>query len=109
MPQTAWIWDISQLQLKAVLTHVNQIKSMEFSSQSEHLVITTGQNKAFIWNPSGASVCEIPVNEAKASKGLITQKAQWNNQGNALVLADKTNCVVAFPSNQFLASAGGGL
>lgn len=40
-PNCVWIWDISTLSLSVILIHFDPVKSIDWSSQSNHLVIAT--------------------------------------------------------------------
>ena len=59
-PHALFIWEIQTLELKSILYHQNPIKSFTWSKNSNQLLLVTGKNRIFIWNPDVASICDIP-------------------------------------------------
>lgn len=57
-----------------------------------------------MWSPKGASICELPVNEAinATNQGFSVQKIKWNPRGNNIMLMDKVNAIMAFPGMEFM-------
>jgi WD40 repeat protein len=55
-PNCVFIWDVSALRLTVVLIHFDPVKSLDWASKTNHLVIATNTSRIFIWSVNGASV-----------------------------------------------------
>jgi len=60
MPNAVWVWDMTCLELASVLIHKDSVKSFKFSPNRNDLYIVTGAGRVYTWNPTGASVIELP-------------------------------------------------
>ena len=99
MPNAVWVWDMTKLELKTLLVHLDQVKSFKFSPDSHTLVIGTGKSRVFVWTPKGACVVDLPKNEISMqfAKDLNVSKVSWNPQGKNLVFSDGSMAILAFP------------
>lgn len=97
-PNCVWIWDLSTLSLSVVLIHLEPVKSLDWSSKSNHLVISTNKPRIFIWSVNGASVCDIPLE----GQDFNVNKVKWNPDGKSILVLDRSNLLVAYPHFTFL-------
>lgn len=97
-PNCVWIWDLSTLSLSVVLIHLEPVKSLDWSSKSNHLVIATNKPRIFIWSINGASVCDIPLER----QDFNVNKVKWNPDGKSILVLDRSNLLVAYPHFTFL-------
>ena len=65
-PNTVYVWDMTKVELTAVLIHKDSVRAFKFGPNSQQLVIATGQSRVFVWSPKGASVVDLPRNEYAA-------------------------------------------
>ncbi|KAK9699303.1 hypothetical protein RND81_08G166000 [Saponaria officinalis] len=92
MPTVLWIWDISQLQLAAILVQKESIKAAAWDPTSCHLAVCTGNHHLYMWTPSGAYCVSVPLPQFN-----ITD-LKWNSDGTCLLLKDKESfCIAAVP------------
>jgi len=90
MPTSAWIWDMTRLELVAVLMQTDPIKSVDWDPVHTRLALCTGGSKVFLWAPEGASCVHIPLPNFQCSQ------LQWNPTGTAFVLTDQDTFCCAF-------------
>ena len=64
-------------------------------------MIGTGQARVFIWTPTGSCVISLP-SYMDVHQGLHVQKVRWNPRGLNLVLSDKAQGVLGFPSSELV-------
>ncbi|KAK9699328.1 hypothetical protein RND81_08G167600 [Saponaria officinalis] len=82
MPTVLWIWDISQLQLAAILVQKESIKAAAWDPTSCHLAVCTGNHHLYMWTPSGAYCVSVPLPQFN-----ITY-LKWNSDGTCLLLKE---------------------
>lgn len=92
---------MTTLELHSVLQHINIVRSFKFAPHSQQLVIGTGQARVFIWTPTGSCVISLP-SYMDVHQGLHVQKVRWNPRGLNLVLSDKAQGVLGFPSSELV-------
>ena len=99
MPKAVYIWDVTNLELVAVLIHLDVVKTFKFAPHSQQLFIGTGQSRVFMWSPRGASVIDLPRNEfaAQGPTKVNVQRVIWNPRGTNLVLTDRNVAILGFP------------
>jgi len=101
--------------LNVVLIHFDPVKSLDWSTKTNHLVIATNTSRIFIWSVNGASVCDIPlegqnneiqnkygVKQKEKSQIFKVNKVKWNPDGKSILIQDKSNLLVAYPHFTFL-------
>lgn len=103
MPNAVWVWDMTTLQLTALLVHLNPVLAFKFAPQQQQLVICTGQSRVFCWTPRGACVIDLPRNELSAIPGsLSVHRLIWNPRATNILLTDKQTAVLAFPQLDYM-------
>ena len=97
-PNAVYVWDMTKIQLAAVLIHKDSVKTFKFSPNSMQLLIGTGQSRVFIWSPKGASVVDLPRNEfaAQGPSQVCVQRIAWNPDGTNLVLSGGPVAILGF-------------
>mmetsp|Transcript_1916 Transcript_1916/g.188 ORF Transcript_1916/g.188 Transcript_1916/m.188 type:complete len:88 (+) Transcript_1916:786-1049(+) len=86
MPNTIWIWDVTSLELKYVLNHLNPVKTFIWNTNSTVLAISTGKSKIFFFSPDGASVCDLPF---EGGKPFNVNKLLWSEDSRSMILGDE--------------------
>jgi WD40 repeat protein len=84
-PNCVWIWDMTNLEQVALLVHILNVKSMQWSPKTLHLVIATGSPRIYIWSKGGASICDIPYDDREYN----VTKIKWSPNGRSLLVMDK--------------------
>lgn len=97
MPTAVWIWDTTTLSLHTVLIHQNNVKSLKFAPHSLQLLIGTGQQRVHMWTPHGSCIVALPDSKDQTS-GVNVYKIQWNPRGTNILLSDKHQGILGFPS-----------
>lgn len=103
-PNAVYVWDTTTLQLHTVLLHQNMVKNFKFAPHAHQLLIGTGQSRVFLWTPNGSCVVSLPQERATAS-GLNVQRLLWSPRGTNILLTDRNNAILAFPSAELLQGA----
>jgi WD40 repeat protein len=83
MGETLWLWDITRLQLAAVIVHKAPIKQIAWDPTQSRVAFCTGNSMLYLWSPEGASCVEVPADN------FSIQNLKWNCNGNGLLLIDK--------------------
>ncbi|GAB4825899.1 hypothetical protein Ancab_008766 [Ancistrocladus abbreviatus] len=92
MPTALWIWDISHLELAAILVQKDAIRTAAWDPTCARLVFCTGSSHLYMWTPSGAYCVNVPLPEFN----IIDLK--WNSDGSCLLLKDKDSfCCASVP------------
>jgi hypothetical protein len=60
MPTALWIWDISRLELTALLIHKEPIRAAAWDPVYPRIAICTGTPHLYMWTPNGAACVSIP-------------------------------------------------
>lgn len=89
-PNVAWVWDMSTLELCAVLVQMEPVREMKWDPRAHRLVIVTGSERVYVWTPEGASFVQIPLPEFRA------RTVSWNPYGGEFALGDKGTFCCAF-------------
>ncbi|KAM8927069.1 WD repeat-containing protein WRAP73 isoform 2-T2 [Pelodytes ibericus] len=61
MPCSVWIWDIQKMSLFVVLEQSSAVRSLAWDPIHPRLAICTGNNKVYLWSPSGSVSVQVPV------------------------------------------------
>ena len=98
-PNAVWIWDMTKLELNTLLIHMDQVRSIKFSPNSQTLIIGTGKSRVFVWTPKGACVVDLPKNDItmQTPKDLNVSNINWNPRGSNLVFSDGQMAILSFP------------
>lgn len=83
MPTAVWIWDIKTLKLRAIINHINPVKSFTWNPAFLQLAISCQNENLYIWSLHGA--CTVRLVTAH----LNIRKMAWRPDGGALILADQ--------------------
>ena len=96
MPNTVWIWEIVTLSLKALLVHLQPVKTLAWCPRNNDLAICTGNGKIFFWSTEGASVCDVPYE----GRNFNVFNMEWSLNGGYLLLFDKSDCLIVYPQTE---------
>jgi len=94
MPTAVWIWDIKTLKLRAIINHINPVKSFTWNPQFLQLAISCQNENLYIWSLRGA--CTVRLVTAQ----LNIRKMAWRPDGGALILADQKYFCAYYTSQQ---------
>jgi len=61
MSNTLWIWEVQSEKLLHLVIQINEIKAAQWHPFSNQIAILTGNNKLYLWAPTGCSCIVIPV------------------------------------------------
>ncbi|GBG89539.1 hypothetical protein CBR_g49329 [Chara braunii] len=90
MPTAMWIWDVSRLELAAVLLQKEPIRAAAWDPLHPRLILCTGNSRLYMWSPEGTSCVHIPLPKFTATN------LRWNPNGQSFVLLDKDTFCCAF-------------
>ena len=91
---------MTNLELAAVLIHLNPVKSFKFSPNSNELFMVTASARVYTWTPQGASVIELPqagFGADNLGKSCNLGKVKWNPNASNLLLMDRGELVIGIP------------
>ncbi|KAL9267780.1 WD repeat-containing protein [Drosera capensis] len=92
MPTALWIWDISYLELAAMLVQKDPIRAAAWDPTCTRLVFCTGSSHLYMWTPSGAYCVSVPLPD------FSVLDLKWSSDGSCLLLKDKESfCCAAVP------------
>ncbi|KAL8224046.1 hypothetical protein R6Q57_019521 [Mikania cordata] len=92
MPTVLWIWDMSLLELAAILVQKDPIRAAAWDPTFTRLVLCTGTPHLYMWTPSGAYCVNVPLPQ------FTVMDLKWNFNGSCLLLKDKELfCCAAVP------------
>jgi WD40 repeat protein len=83
MPTALWIWDVSHLELAALLLQKDPIRSVAWDPIHPRIALCTGTSQLYMWTPAGACCVHIPLPQ------FVVSEIKWNPDGTSLVLKDK--------------------
>ncbi|GIL47177.1 hypothetical protein Vafri_4066 [Volvox africanus] len=75
-----WIWDLTAMELVAVLLHMAPITDLAWGPRGSMLAMVAGTNKVYMWTPGGATIALLPLPTMQAF-GCC-----WNNTATTLLL-----------------------
>ncbi|XP_076472326.1 WD repeat-containing protein WRAP73-like [Babylonia areolata] len=89
MPKVLWIWNVSHLELCAVLIQDLAISCVSWDPQKPRLALCTGTNKLYMWSPEGCLCVDVP-----AEASFKVRQVHWQPDGGSLLLmGHKQMCV----------------
>ncbi|GAV79487.1 WD40 domain-containing protein [Cephalotus follicularis] len=92
MPTALWIWDISHLELAAILVQKEPIRAVAWDPTCTRLVLCTGSAHLYMWTPLGAYCVSNPLRQ------FTITDLKWNSDGSCLLLKGKESfCCAAVP------------
>lgn len=83
MATTLWIWDMSKLQLAAVLQQTSKVTDIAWDPKQSRLLMCTGSSIVYLWSPDGASCVHVPLS------GFEACSSAWSPDGCSMILSDK--------------------
>ena len=89
-PTAVWIWDVSRLELCAVLLQIEHVKSVAWDPHHHRLAVVTGGERVYIWTPEGASFVQIPLPD------FVARTVGWSPSGGQFLLGDKDTFCCAY-------------
>lgn len=92
-PHVVRLWDVSRLELCALLVQKGNVRSMAWDPTQSRLAVCTGTDKVYLWTPDGASCIRIPL------PGITITRVAWHPQGSAMIMSDKHSMTCGYFSN----------
>ncbi|KAJ7547562.1 hypothetical protein O6H91_08G092100 [Diphasiastrum complanatum] len=83
MPTALWIWDISRLELAALLLQKETVRMAAWDPVYPRLALCTGSSHLYMWTPAGACCVTVPLPQFAVSD------LKWNLDGTSLLLKDR--------------------
>lgn len=103
LPQVVWVWDLQTVELHSFLVLLSPVKSLSWSPVTNHLLISSGQPRFFVWTQYQASIFETsPDGSQVGGVQLGISKVKWHPKGTKIILSDKTHAVIGLPSFDFM-------
>lgn len=99
MKSTVFIWNMQKLSLYVVLNQVSPVKSIKWDPKSSRLALATGNDKIYMWSPSGCVSVQVPVGAAFHVHSLA-----WHPHGDSLILMSKDQMCVCYLESPLVAS-----
>ncbi|KAM4651427.1 WD repeat-containing protein WRAP73 [Discoglossus pictus] len=81
MPYSVWIWDIQKMKLFVVLEQTSVVRSFHWDPIHPRLAICTGNNRVYLWSPSGSVSVQVPV---EGSFNVLSMS--WHPLGDGTLL-----------------------
>mmetsp|Transcript_30164 Transcript_30164/g.39737 ORF Transcript_30164/g.39737 Transcript_30164/m.39737 type:complete len:508 (-) Transcript_30164:107-1630(-) len=90
MPRVLWIWDSQSIGLRAIVAFLEPIRSMKWQPQDECLALCTGNQRLYLWNPSGLFWLDAP-------DGFEVHGMRWSEgSGSMLALLAKDKATICY-------------
>lgn len=86
MPYTVWIWNVSTLEVEAVISLSTHIKLVKWSKEENTLCIASGTEKIHFWKNGIIMECTFPLEFSKFN----IQKFSWSNDNKRMLLFGKS-------------------
>lgn len=87
-----WVWDLTSLQLAALLIHKDGVKEVKWDPSQPRLAVVTGGPALYFWTPLGALVGRVPP-VARGEMGGVME-IRWNPRGRAIALSNREQTVL---------------
>lgn len=103
LPQVVWVWDLQTVELNSFLVLLSPVKSISWSPTTNHLLISSGHPRFFVWTQYQVTIFE--TNQDGSQVGgvqLGLSKVKWHPKGTKIILSDKTHAVIGLPSYDFM-------
>lgn len=91
MKSTVFIWSMQKLTLHVVLQQVSAIKAIKWDPKSSRLAVGTGNDKIYLWSPSGSVSVQVPVGAT-----FHVHSIAWHPDGNSLIVMSKDQMCVCY-------------
>nr|XP_002131694.1 WD repeat-containing protein WRAP73 [Ciona intestinalis] len=91
MKSALHIWTMKSLSLYVVIQQVDPIKCARWNPCTCRLAFSCGNNKVYLWSPSGAVSVQVPL-----SPLFHVHSLRWHPDGKSLVLASKEQMCVCY-------------
>lgn len=116
-PTALWVWDMTSLTLVSVVVQMGAIKCAAWDPKSTRIALCTGNDKVYLWTPSGCSCVEVPAGRScmpcqrKRLAATLTLAfgccidnfqvfhLRWAPDGQALVLQNKSGYCLCYPAD----------
>ncbi|KAH7353037.1 hypothetical protein KP509_19G076200 [Ceratopteris richardii] len=85
-----WIWDISRLELAALLIQKGVIRAAAWDPVYPRVALCTGSSQLYMWTPAGACCVKVPLPQ------FNVLDLKWNFDGTCLLLKDKDSFCCTF-------------
>ncbi|XP_039256871.2 WD repeat-containing protein WRAP73-like [Styela clava] len=95
MKTCVFIWSMQKLCLYVVLQQTSQIKSLKWDPKTCRLAVATGNDKIYLWSPSGSVSVQVPVGATFHTHSMV-----WHPKGGSLVLLSKDQMCVCYLESQ---------
>ena len=82
-PSVLWIWDVSRLELAALLIHKEPIRAAAWDPIYPRVALCTGTSNLYMWTPAGACCVKVPLPQ------FSVLDLKWNYDGTSLLLKDR--------------------
>lgn len=97
MPYTVWIWDISTLEVKTIISFSSPVKMFKWHKEENKLCITCGNNRVLFWKDDIILECSLP---SFSQNKFNIQRFSWSSDGKRLLLFDNKEVMYADLVNQ---------
>ena len=65
MPYTVWIWDVSKLEIEAIISLNSQVKMIRWDKTENTLCIACGTEKVLFWKDGVIMECSFQMENRK--------------------------------------------
>ena len=94
MPNVVWLWDVTKLQLTALLVHISPVTCIQWDPTHPRLAICTNGSHLYLWSVAGCASVSVPCDPP-----FSIQKLLWDSTGSVLVLIGASQFCVCYISD----------
>lgn len=86
MPYTVWIWNVSTLELEAVISLQSLVKMIKWDKYENNLCIASATEKVLFWKDGVILECSFQMENRKFN----IQRFNWSEDRKRMLLFDKS-------------------